>query len=69
LVGYSSSADEYANEPPTGDASRLISSNAAVEAEVTEFLGRDRDQSDQQARSGYRRGHAELHVTGPWELS
>jgi putative transposase len=35
---------------------------AALEAEVTEFLGRDRYRRDQQARPGYRNGHAELHV-------
>jgi putative transposase len=35
---------------------------AALEAEVTEFFGRDRYQRGQRERVGYRNGHAELQV-------
>jgi putative transposase len=35
---------------------------AAVEAEVTEFLGRDRYARGERERAGYRNGHAELTV-------
>jgi putative transposase len=35
---------------------------AALEAEVTEFLGRDRYVRGERDRAGYRNGHAELHV-------
>jgi putative transposase len=35
---------------------------AALEAEVTEFLGRDRYVRGDRERVGYRNGHAELHV-------
>jgi putative transposase len=35
---------------------------AALEAEVSEFLGRDRYQRGQRERAGYRNGHAELAV-------
>jgi putative transposase len=35
---------------------------AAVEAEVSEFLGRDRYARGDRERAGYRNGHAELTV-------
>ena len=35
---------------------------AALEAEVTEFLGRDRYARGERDRAGYRNGHAELQV-------
>jgi putative transposase len=35
---------------------------AALEAEVSEFLGRDRYVREQESRPGYRNGHAELQV-------
>jgi putative transposase len=35
---------------------------AALEAEVTEFLGRERYVRGERERAGYRNGHAELHV-------
>jgi hypothetical protein len=35
----------------------------ALQAEVTELMGRNRDQRGQQARLGYRNGHGELHVS------
>ena len=35
----------------------------ALQAEVTELVGRDPDPRGQQARLGYRNGHGELHVS------
>jgi Transposase, Mutator family len=41
---------------------RLVT-RAALQADVTGFLGRDRHQRGQQVRPGYRNGHGELHVS------